>query len=234
MNSTTVKGRSAGILYLLMLIIGGFNLVYTSSYFVSGDAAATARKIVAAQLTYRLGIVSDIAGSILFLFLVLSLYTLFKDVDKKHAMLMVILVSIAVAFSLVNLINQIAPLILLSGADFLTAFTKPQLDALALIFLKLRSGGFEVIAAFWGLWLLPLGILVIRSRFVPTILGVLLIAASFAALAHSFGFLVLPAYKHVIAPITVPIDAIGELSIAIWLLIKGAKVPLPAPTQSAR
>ena len=234
MNSTTVKGRSAGILYLLMLIIGGFNLVYTSSYFVPGDPAATARKIVAAELTYRLGIVSDIAGSILFLFLVLSLYALFKDVDKQQAMLMVILVSIAVAFSLVNLINQIAPLILLSGADFLTAFTKPQLDALALVFLKLRSGGFEVVAAFWGLWLLPFGILVIRSRFVPTILGVLLIAASFAALAHSFGFLVLPAYKHVIAPITVPIDAIGELSIAIWLLVKGAKVPLPAPTQSAR
>ncbi|MGA9628056.1 MAG: DUF4386 domain-containing protein, partial [Bryobacteraceae bacterium] len=157
MNSTTVKARSTGVLYLLMLIIGGLNLVYTSSYFVPGDAAATARKIVAAQLTYRLGIVSDIAGSILFIFLVLSLYALFKDVDKKQAMLMVILVSIAVAFSLVNLVNQIAPLILLSGADFLTAFTKPQLDALALIFLKLRSGGFEVVAAFWGLWLLPFG-----------------------------------------------------------------------------
>ncbi|MGB7720285.1 MAG: DUF4386 domain-containing protein [Bryobacteraceae bacterium] len=227
MNSTTVKARSTGVLYLLMLIIGGLNLVYTSSYFVPGDAAATARKIVAAQLTYRLGIVSDIAGSILFIFLVLSLYALFKDVDKKQAMLMVILVSIAVAFSLVNLVNQIAPLILLSGADFLTAFTKPQLDALALIFLKLRSGGFEVVAAFWGLWLLPFGILVIRSRFFPTILGVLLIAASFAALAHSVGFLVLPAYKYVIAPITVPIDAIGELSIALWLLIKGAKLPLP-------
>jgi hypothetical protein len=227
MKSTTVKARSAGVLYLLMLIIGGFNLVYTSSYLVPGDSAATARKIVAAELTYRLGIVSDIAGSILFLFLVLSLYALFRDVDKKHAMLMVILVSVAVAFSLVNLINQIAPLILLSGADFLTAFTKPQLDALTLIFLKLRSGGFEIIAAFWGLWLLPFGILVIRSRFFPRVLGILLIAASFAALAHSVGFLVLPAYKHVIAPITVPVDAIGELSIAIWLLVKGAKVPLP-------
>ena len=99
MNSTTVTARSAGMLYLLMLIIGGLNLVYTSSYFVPGDAAATARKIVAAGLTYRLGIVSDIAGSILFILLVLSLYALFKDVDKQQAMLMVILVSIAVAFS---------------------------------------------------------------------------------------------------------------------------------------
>jgi hypothetical protein len=124
-------------------------------------------------------------------------------------------------------LNQIAPLVLLSGADFLSAFSKPQLQSLALAFLRLRGLGFEVIAAFWGLWLFPFGILVLRSGFVPKILGILLIAACFAGLTYSFGCIVLPAFKSVIFRVTVPVDSIGELSIAIWLLVKGARVPLP-------
>lgn len=226
------SARTAGVLYLLMLTLGGFNLLYVPvSYTVPGDPAATARQIVARELTYRLGIVSDIIGCILFVLLVSSLYRMFKDVDRMLAMLMVISVSIAVAFSLVNLINQIAALVFLSGAGFLTAFTKPQLDALALAFLKIRDGGIEINAAFWGLWLLPFGILVIKSRSVPRILGVLLIAASFASLTHSFGFLAFPAYKHFIVRFTVPVDAIAELAIAFWLLIKGIKTqPMAAAT----
>lgn len=233
MNSTKATARQAGILYLLMLITSGFNLLYVpASYIVPGDSAATAHNIVAGELAYRIGIVSEVAGSFLFILLVLTLYSLFKDIDRKQAMLMVILVSVGVAFSLVNLLNQIAPLVLLSGADFLSAFTKPQLEALALAFLRLRFGGVELIAAFWGLWLLPFGILVVRSRFFPEILGVLLIAACFAGLTHSFVSLVLPAYKHMVWPATVPVDAVGELSMAVWLLVKGAKVP-PAPAAAS-
>jgi hypothetical protein len=228
MDSTRTTARSAGILYLLLLILGGFNFFYIPAlYTVRGDPAATARKIIAIEPIYRVGVLSDLVGSIVFIFLVVNLYTLFKDVDKKYAMLMVISVSVAVAFSVVNLINQIAPLVFLSGADFLSAFTKPQLDAIALAFLRLRSSGFEVVAAFWGLWLFPFGMLIIRSRFLPKALGILLIVACFASLVHSFGCIALPAYKYVIARFTMPVDAIGEFSIAIWLLVKGASVPLP-------
>jgi hypothetical protein len=99
MSSMTRAARFAGLLYLLQLIIGGFSLFYVSSVcIVPGDSAAMASKILAAQLIYRIGILSDIVGSILFILLVMCLFSLFKDIDKKHAMLMVVSVSIAEAF----------------------------------------------------------------------------------------------------------------------------------------
>lgn len=93
-----------------------------------------------------------------------ALYNLFKDVDKKVAMLMVILVSVSAAIGIVNIVNTMAPLVLLSGADFLSVFTKPQLDALALGFLRLHGYGLVVDEAFWGLWLFPFGVLVITGN----------------------------------------------------------------------
>ena len=108
---------------------------------------------------------------------------------------MVLLVSIGVAVALANLLNKFAPLVLLSGADYLSVFTKPQLDALALGFLRFHSSGAAVTTAFWGLWLFPFGILVIKSGFFPRILGILLLVAGFAYLTSSVTSIVLPDYS---------------------------------------
>jgi Domain of unknown function (DUF4386) len=156
MDSTKVTTWKTGILYLMMGAPAAFTLFYIPSVFIiSGDAAATARNIRGGEFIFRLGILSMLVSQISFLFLALSLYDLFKDVDRKQARLLVTLVAVSVAIELVNCLNLIAPLILLSGADFLSAFTKPQLDSLALGFLRLRSGGSGIVTAFWGLWLLP-------------------------------------------------------------------------------
>jgi len=224
MDSIKAAARRTGFLYL-MLMIGPFNLIYIpSAFIVPGDATATANNITAGESIYRLGIFSGLLTEIIWLFLVLSLYNLLKDVDRKHARLMVMLVAAGVAVGLVNLFNEIAPLILLSGADYLSVFTKLQLDALALCFLKLRAGGNNVAMVFWGLWLLPFGILVIKSRFIPRILGYLLIVGCVAYFAVSFTGIVFPAHKQVVDQIALPFYAIGELSMILWLLIKGAKV----------
>jgi hypothetical protein len=225
MTSIKSRARLAGILYLLMGLTGAFNLLYIpAAFMVRGDATATARRITDAALTYRIVVLSGLLSNILFVFLLVSLYNLFKDIDKTHAMLMVIFVSVAVAVDVVNLINQIAPLILLSGADFLSVFTKPQLDALALGFLRLWSHGNYLDEAFWGLWLFPLGVLVMKSRFIPRILGIFLIAACFAYLAASFTSIVLPAHQHIVSLVAVPFEGLGELSFVAWLLVRGAKV----------
>jgi hypothetical protein len=227
MNSIKARARQAGVLYLLLAITAPFNLMYVpSAFYVPGDATATARNITAGELTYRIGIFSGLLSSILFLFLVLSLYNLLKDVDRKHARLMVMLVAVGVAVGVVNLLNQIAPLILLSGADFLSVFTTPQLDALALGFLRLRSSGTDLEMAFWALWLFPFGILVIKSGFFPKLLGVLLMVAGFAYLTVSFTSIVLPAYIHVVSQVMMPLY-FGEVPMIIWLLVKGAKVQEP-------
>jgi len=227
MNSRRPTARSIGVLYVLTMLPAPINLIYLPRHFiVPGDAAATARNITAAELTYRLCTLSSFVNSILFIFLVLSLYHVFKDVDRKQARLMVMLVVVSVAISVVNLINEIAPLILLSGADFLSVFSQPQLDALALGFLRLRGSGVGIATAFWGLWLLPFGILVIKSGFIPKLIGALLIVGCFGYLAQSFTSIVLPAHVHSVVTLTLPLVAPGELFVMIWLLVKGGKVQL--------
>lgn len=219
------KARQAGVLYLLLAIVAPFNHIYVpNALFVSGDATATARNIIDSELTYRFGIFSGLVGSVIFLFLVLSLYNLLKDVDRKQARLMVTLVVVAVAIGSVNLLIQIAPLIFLGGADFLSAFSKAELDALALAFLKLRNGGTYVAMIFWGLWLLPFGVLVIRSGFFPRLLGILLIVGGIAYVVLSFTGIVLPAYHQTVSQIGLPFYAVGELAMIVWLLVVGAKV----------
>jgi hypothetical protein len=228
MDSTSpinASARRAGALYFLFLIVGLVDMFGFSGFFVPGDATATARNIMAAERTFRIGILTDFVTLLLFIFLVVSLHNLFKRVDKWHAILMVLLVSVGVTIGFANILNKLAPLILLRGGDYLSVFTKPQLDALALGFLSLNSNGDTVAAVFWGLWLFPFGILVIKSGFFPRVLGILLLVAGFGYVTSSVTSIVLPAYSDVVSKATMPL-LFGEFPIIFWLLIKGANVQL--------
>ena len=222
MNSTKKAARVAGILYVLTSIPGAFSLLYVPSHFiVSGDPAATANKIAASEFVFRLGIISEMAGFIGFIFVVRALSRLLVGVNKSHASLMVTLMLVSIPISLLNVLNEIAALTLIRGADFLSVFDKPQRDALAMLFLNLHLQGFMVAQVFWGLWLVPFGVLVFKSGFLPRILGVLLIIACFGYLANSlvaFGMLPADVVSRVVGQLT-----ICELPIILWLLIRGAK-----------
>jgi hypothetical protein len=229
-NSTKKQARIAGLLYLLASIIGFFCLAYVpGKLIVSGDATATANHIRASETLLRFGIASELTSFIIFIFVVLALYRLFKAVSEKHAVAMATLLLVSIPVSLLNVLNEIAALILVSGADFLSAFEKGQLDALAYLFLRLHRQGFILAEIFWGLWLFPFGVLVIRSGFIPRFLGVLLFIAGFGYLASSFTSLLLPSYRHLVDQFAMVLTA-GELPIIFWLLIWGAKdQPLDHP-----
>jgi hypothetical protein len=213
----------------LASIIGFFCLAYVpGKLIVSGDATATANRIRASETLLRLGIASELIAFTIFIFVVLALYRLFKAVSEKHAVAMATLLLISIPISLLNLLNEIAALVLVSGASFLSAFEKGQLDALAYMFLRLHGQGFIVAQIFWGLWLFPFGILVIRSGFIPRFLGYLLFIAASGYLASSFTSLLLPSYRHLVDQFAMVLEA-GELPIIFWLLIWGAKVPLDRP-----
>jgi len=223
MNSTKKTARIAGWLYLLLALISVFALIYIpSTLIVTGDATATADSIKSSELLFRTGILGGLISNVIFVFLVLALYRLLKEISRKQAILMVTLVVISVAITFANTFNQIAALIILSSADFLSVFEKPQLDAVAYLFLRLHSQGLQIIQIFWGLWLFPFGLLVYKSRFIPRILGVLLIIAGFGYLLSSLTFLVLPQYKAAVSPLITLLE-MGELPIIFWLLIVGAK-----------
>jgi hypothetical protein len=215
----------AGILYLVMSIVMIVSFMYIpATFIVSGDAAATARNITEREPIYRLGILGAVVSHILFIFVVLTLYNLFKDIDRKQARLMVVLVCVGVAAELVNLINRAAPLLLLSGADYLSAFTKPQLEALALGFIRLNSTLGQFLLALWGLWLIPFGNLTIKSRFFPKILGILLYATGAAYMTSCVTAIAFPEYMSAVSRVVFPLY-FGELGIVFWMAVMGAKVP---------
>ena len=234
MHPTDKAARVAGAVYLSMAVTAPFSLIYVPrTLIVRGNASATANNILAHETLFRLGIVADLISSVIFIFLVLALYRLLSGVNKTHASLMVALVLVSVAVGFMNVLSNIAALTLFRGADFLAAFEKLQRDAVAMLFLGLHDQGLIVNEIFWGLWLLPFGVLVMISGFLPRILGVWLIINGFAYLAMSFTGLLLPQYEDMVSRVAFP-ALFGEIATMLWLLIKGAKVqPLAAAASSS-
>jgi len=221
---TNKTARVAGALYLLASIPAGFGTLYVPrALIVRGNAAATAQNILASEMLFRLGIVSELLAAVGFIFVIRALYRLLNGVDKRLASLMVTLFLVSIPISFVNVLNQIAALSLLRGGGYLSIFDQQQREALAMLFLDLHRQGLLVAAIFWGLWLFPFGVLVMRSGFLPRILGVLLIVNGFAYPLVSLTAFLLPSYVSVVSRFAL-IAELGELWMIAWLLIKGAGV----------
>jgi hypothetical protein len=206
-----------------ILMVFGF-LYAPRAFIVSGDPAATARKIIEGEQMYRITILASLVGQILFIVVALTLYHLFRGVDRWLARLMAALVCVGVACDLVVVANRMAPLDLLLGNNFLSVFTRPQLEALSLGFLYLGGNLSVLLTAFWGLWLIPFGILTIRSGFFPRILGILLMLAGVGYMVTCLAFFVAPGQMKLVGQIMTPLY-FGELPIIIWLMVVGARAP---------
>lgn len=231
MNSTRRQARVAGALYVLGGLTAPFSLIYVPrTLIVPGDAAATADHVRTSQTLLRLGMASELIVATIFIFVALALYRLFKRVGEMHAAAMLILFLVSVPISFLNVLNDVAALVLVSGAGFLSVFPESQLDALVLFFLRLHGEGLELAQIFWGLWLFPFGALAFRSGFIPRVLGVLLILAGAGYVFSSFVSLLLPRYAH-LGQLAMVLG-IGELAMILWLLIWGAK-PQRSPPAAA-
>lgn len=223
MTSIKQQARIAGLLYLLACITAPFSLIYVpSALLVPGDATATANRVRASTTLLRLSIADELFVSIAVILAVLAFYRVFRGVNERRAVLMATLMLVSVPISLFNILNDIAPLILVSGAGFLSAFPASQLDALTYLFLRLHAHGLIVAQIFWGLWLFPFGMLVIRSGFIPRLLGVLLMIAGFGYVVSSSAVLFLPQHARVVSLLAVVLE-MGELPLLFWLLLWGAR-----------
>jgi hypothetical protein len=230
MHPTDKAARVAGALYLSLVITAPFSLIYVpDKLIVRGNATATAANVLAHETLFRLGIVADLIGLVLFILVVMALYRLFSGVNQAQASLMAVFALVSAAVGFLNVLNHLAAVTLFRGAEFLEPFDKPQRDALGMLFIRLYSQGIAINEVFWGLWLLPFGLLVIRSRFLPRILGVLLIIDCGAWVAVSLASLLAWSFASTVNRFAT-IPELGELWIMLWLLIKGARVQ---PLQSA-
>src|SRR6266404_3950444 len=226
MTSTRNPGRVDGFWYLLLVFIGPLRLIYIpSKLFVHGNAAATANNIAAHERLFRLGIAADLIGAVVLIFLTLAFYRLFKGVDQYLAVLVVIFGGVMPALIyFVGVVSDFGALTVVRGADFLSVFDKPQRDALALLFLRLRDHQNTAAEILWGIWLLPLAVLVYRSRFLPRFLGVWLVINGIAYVVLSFTGILLPQYQNKVFLYCQP-AFFAEIALMLWLVIKGAKPP---------
>src|SRR6266852_2050219 len=225
MSSTKNPGRVAGLRYILTSIPGFFAMMYVpGKLIVHRNAAATANNIAASETLFRLGIAGQLIGQTGFIFVALALYDLLKGVNRRCASLIVTLVVVQIPIAFLNELNSIAALVLVRGADFLSIFEKPRRDALAMLFLNLHFQGLVFDEIFWGLWLVPLALLVYRSRFLPRFLGVWLALAGFAWVILSLTGVLSPQYYDKVFTYSQP-AAFGELALMLWLVIKGARPP---------
>jgi hypothetical protein len=224
-RSPRAMAHFAGFLYLLIVICSGFSFGYVrTTLIVPADATATVNNILASEGLFRLGIAADAVVFLSEILLIAILYTLLRPVSKTlslaaaHARL-----AMAVMQGM-NLLNYCFVLLLVSGAGYLTVFDREQVHALVLLFLN----AYEYVALIWAMFfalnLSVLGYLVYKSGFLPRILGVLLVLASFGYCIDSFGTVLLPQYDELYASVVVLLAIVGELPLTFWLLIKGINV----------
>ncbi len=234
MHPTKKAARIAGTVYLSMVLTAPFSLIYVpGKLIVRGNAAATAENILAHETMFRLSILGDLVGQVIFICLAIALYRLLSAVNKTWAGLMVAFVLVSAAVGFLNTLNNIAALVLFRGGDFLTVFDKAQRDALGMLFIRLHSHGIFIDEIFWGLWLFPFGLLVFRSGFLPRFLGVWLMINCFGYVFLSVTALFFPEYYEAAFRYSQPV-LFGELAIMLWLLIKGAKIKQsPQPAMAA-
>jgi len=227
--------RVAGLLYLLTGLAAVFGLQYVPrTLIVTGDAAATADHVRSAELLFRLGIASELISATGFIFLALALYSLFESVDRGQASLMVVLVLVSVPISFLAVVSELGALTVLSGADFLSVLGGPQREALALVFVRTHGQTLLVNEIFWGLWLVPLGVLVMRSGFAPRVIGALLILAGAAYIVITSVSILLPDFATVVSTIAALPQAAGEVSMIVWLLTTRAGANAPASSATIR
>lgn len=214
--------RRAGLLYLVTVFSGPFVLLYVPrKIFVAGDASATVANLLAHATLFRASIVIGLLGELCFLGAVLMLYRLLKGVDRTLALLMVLLIFLVAPAGLVGTANRVATLTVLQGSYF-AAFEPAQRDALATLLLEFDRRGVFVSELFWGLWLLPLGALIWRSKLLPRWLGGWLVANGLAYVAIAVtGILALPHLK-TLNTLATPL-LFGELVLTLWLLVVGVR-----------
>jgi hypothetical protein len=223
MNDDKRQARIAGLLYLLVAITAPYGLmVVPGRLIVAGDPAATSALIAAHDAMLRLGMASELFHQAVEVFMVLVLYNLFKPVNKTLAQQMLVLGLVPIPMVFLNVLGEVAAATVANGPAWLSAFGKPQLDALALLLMNLHAQGLQLAAVFWGLWLLPLGLLALRCGFIPKVFGWLVIASSAGYVLGAFTSLIAPGLAAALGTLVFVLE-LGEPMMILWLVLVGAR-----------
>ncbi len=210
--------KAAGILFLVTILAGGIGEgILPGAFIVVGDAAATAKNIVAADTLFRLSFAGWLVEAICDVALALVLYVLLRPVNPRLALLAAFFGVVATAVFAVAEIFYLSAGHVLGGAEYLKTFSPDQLDTLALLFLKIYGIGGMLSTLFYGARSLVFGYLIFESGYLPKVLGavVAVSGASFVLgnLAFAVGYSSWKVFELPVFPALIALTG--------WFLVKG-------------
>jgi hypothetical protein len=214
--SPRTKARMAGVFFLLYTATGTWGYSVTQGLVVSGDAAATAANILANETLFHLAIAANLVSAACYLVVTVLLYDLFKPVDRTVSRLAAFFNLTSCAIGAFDSLFQLAALDVLKGGPYLSVFSAQQLQALAMLFLKLNVRALDMGQIFFGFQWLAIGYLILRSTFLPRIFGAI---AAFSGLWYLTRLY--PPVLSALFPYTLIVPAIGVMALILWLTIKG-------------
>jgi hypothetical protein len=214
------QARGAGLLYLFYIITSVVANLFGKFVFV--DAPVTVNHILTHATQFRIGFVINLFSAVLFLLAAWALYVLLKPVNEDLALLFLLFNVVGFAVWLFSSLCLFASLVILNETEAIKAFQPDQLKALAVFFFGLYKTGVFIAQVPYGVWLFPLGYLVLVSKFLPKILGMLLIADGVCQFVYVCQRFILPDLGVIAYPCLV-ISFIAEISLALWLTIKAVK-----------
>jgi len=223
-ESPVRQARIAGACWLLCIVAGLASFMVAGPLIVANDASATATNILAYESLYRLGFAFDLISGASYLVTTVFLYCVLKHVGRSVSLLAAFFGLAGVAIGGVAWASRLGLLVLLHGDQYLSAFTASQLQAMALIALKLQLQVFSIGMVFFGVQCISIGFLVARSTFLPRILGILLGIGGTSYVIASFASFLIPSFGAHLISFVLPVALIGEGSLTVWLLVKGVNI----------
>jgi hypothetical protein len=223
-TSPRLYARVAGILYLIIIVLGVSSEVFIRSrLIVPADATTTARNIMAAQGLFRMGFLADSVMFLCDVALAVLLFMLLKLVNKTVALVALFFRLTQTAVIALNLLNYYAAILLLNGPGYESAFESTQIHSLSYLFLDLHGHGYDLGLLPFGVHCLLLGYLILKSLYLPKALGVLMMATGVTYLVGSYTRFLFPDYVAAVAPIYI-VALVSESALCLWLLVKGVNL----------
>jgi len=216
--SPRFKARLAGVFLLLYSVTGAWGYS-ASGEITGGDAPVAAANILAHETLFRLAIAANLVSAACYLVAAVLLYELFKPVDRSVSQLAAFFNLTSCAIGAFDSLFQLAALDVLGGGSYLSGFSAQQLQALALLFLKLNIRALDMGQIFFGFQWIAIGYLILRSTFLPRIFGAIAAFAGLWYLTRLYHPLVTALF-----PYSLIVPGIGVMMLILWLTIKGVDV----------
>ncbi|NJB71266.1 hypothetical protein GGR42_001728 [Saonia flava] len=219
------KARIAGLLYCFVFAGGFFAEVFVrQKLMVYGDPIATATNILANESLYRWGFAISLLYLICNIPIALIFYNIFKRADKFLAALLLLFFLTGNTVEIVNIINHYTPLDVLKITSGVNGFNQNQSSLLAYLSLNAFTTGFGITLVFFACYDLVIGLLILKSKYLPKLIGILMLMAGVCYLTNSFSLFLYPEFAEKLFPFVLFPCFVGELVLALWLTFKGIKL----------